>query len=348
MARAKRAADQRSASAIAEDLRQAREAGGLLRADETDLAATSDLLILSGVPADDAMPRARDLLLSYVRRGCQLYQERHPSDLTARAAAAALQTLLSKEEGNATLARVVRESAARSLRHAVSPDAIRKREDRIISEIAEATFVDLEARLRDEPASLEAAVHKLVPLLADLRQDLHDLLILTFQNRPPADPQERRLTAEHHRRTVLRAARVMVACEQLFDAGLRRGQMSYDEHWFMGRAASLRNLLFCEADDRPLMRRFATEDRCHIDRGCDHLQENDAGRDVYARWIAWTGSCYPTCAFERTWDTNEMCSPHVFVTEACGAELHYIESGFSKVVVPGNDAILLHQRLRKS
>ncbi len=137
----------------------------------------------------------------------------------------------------------------------------------------------------------------------------------------------------------------MVACEQLFNAGLGRGQMSYDEHWFMGRAASLRNLLFREADDRPFMRKFATDDRCHIDRGCDHLQESEVGQAVYARWTAWTGSCYPTCAFERTWDITEMCSPHVFVTEAYGAELHYTESGFSDPAVPGNDPIILHYRV---
>lgn len=345
VARAKRTADRRTAAAVAEDLGRAREAGGLAAAGERRLAATLDLLAVTGVTSDQALPRAHDLLLSYVRRGCQLHKEKHEGDLTAQAAAISLETLLSRPSTNTRKAQLIRQDAAESVRHAISADAVRKREDRIIGEIADAVFEDLEARLRDEPPSLEAAIHRLVPLVADMRQILHDGLMLTYKQSEPADPQERRLTDEFRRRTVLKAGKVTVACEQLFQAGVEKGQKSRDEFWFMGRASTLRNSLFREGDDRAFMRGFSSQDRCDIDEGCEHLLATGQGCEVFARWVAWTGSCYPTCAFERTWDTNEMCSPHAFITDAYGAEVRYVESGFSALAVPGNDPLLLHHRL---
>lgn len=344
MARAKRTAERRSTAAIAEDLRQAREVGGLLRADESDLSATSDLLVLTGVGSEESLLRARDLLISYVRRGCALHRIGSPDDKTGQAAADSLQLLLNRPTDDRQLTRRVREQAAKALGHAVSADAIRKREDKIIDEVAEAVLLDLKSRLEDAPPTLEAAIHRLIPTLADLRQDLHDLLILNYFKRPPADPQEQRIIDEHYRRTVLRAARVMVLCEQLFRAGLNGGAKSYDEHWFMARASSLRNHLFREGDDRSFVRDFTSRDSCNVDRGCEHLTESEPGKVLHARWVAWTGSCYPTCAFERTWDQDEMCSPHAFVTDAYGAELQYLESGLQPVVVPGNDPIILHPR----
>ena len=229
VARAKRTAERRTAAAIAEDLRQAREAGGLRRADERDLAATLDLHLLTGGSPDDGMTRTHDLLLHHVRRGCEMHQVRHAGDFTAQAAANSLERLLSRPLDDTALARAVRQKAAEKLGHPVSPDAVRKREDRIIGEIAAAVFADFQARLNNEPPTLEAAIHRLVPRLADLRQDLHDLLVMTYEAAPAPDPQERRIVEEHYRLTALEAGKVAVACEQLIHAGLNSGPKSADE-----------------------------------------------------------------------------------------------------------------------
>lgn len=345
VARAKRTDDRRTAAAIAEDLGQAREAGGLRRANESDLAATLDLYLLTGGSPADGMTRTYDLLLHYVRRGCELYKERNIGDLTAKAAADSLETLLSRSLTDTRLARVIRQGAAGALGHHVSPDAVRKREDRIIDEIAEAVFADFQARLNNEPPTLEAAIHHLVPRLADLRQDLHDLLVMIYEAAPPADPQERWVIAEHYRRTVLEAGKVVVACDQLFQAGLKQEPKTADEYWFMRRAEQLMQLLFAQRRDRAFMLKFSREDRCNPHRGCDHLQASEEGLEVYARWQEWANSCYPTCEFERSLSLLKMCTPHVFVTESYETELKYSDSGLSEIAV-GNDPIVLHHRVR--
>lgn len=344
VARAKRTDERRTAAAIAEDLGQAREAGGLRRANESDLAATLDLYLLTGGSPADGMTRAYDLLLHYVRRGCELYKERNAGDLTAKAAADSLETLLSRSLTDTRLARVIRQAAAGALGHHVSPDAVRKREDRIIGEIAEAVFADFQARLNNEPPTLEEAIHRLVPRLADLRQDLHDLLVMIYEAAPPADPQERWVIAEHYRRTVLEAGKVVVACDQLIQAGLRIGPKSADEWWFMNRANRLMSQLFAQRNDRAFMLQFSREDRCNLHRGCDHLGESAEGAEVYARWREWTNSCYPTCVFERSLEQLKMCSPHVLVTDSYDTELRYLESGLSEIAV-GNDPIVLHHHV---
>ncbi|MCF6743552.1 hypothetical protein E9529_04545 [Blastococcus sp. KM273128] len=344
MARAKRTAEQRSAAAIAEDLGQAREAGGLHRADESELAATLDLIEVAGGAAGDPLTRARDLLLHHVRRGCELHKTRVTGDSTGQAAADSLATLLSRLPTDNRLTKVIRQAAAGTIGHHISADAVRKREDRIIGEIAVAVFADFQARLNNEPPTIEAAIHHLMPRLSDLRQDLHDLLLMVYDAGPPADPQERWVITEHYRRTALEAGKVVVACEQLFQAGLRLGPKSADEYWFMHRADRLRSSLFRQRGDRAFMLDFSRSDRCHIHRGCDHLQSTAEGVEVYGRWREWTHSCYPTCEFERSLRLTKMCSPHAFLAEAYETELRYLDTGLSQVAV-GNDPIVMHHGL---
>lgn len=346
VARAKRTAERRTAAAIAEDLGQAREAGGLHRANESDLAATLDLLDVAGGAAGDPVTRARDLLLHHVRRGCELHRARVSGDPTGEAAADSLAILLSRPPTDDRLTKVIRQAAAGAIGHHISHDAVRKREDRIVGEIAEAVFADFQARLNDEPPTLEAAIHRLVPRVADLRQDLHDLLVMVYEAGPPADPQERWVITEHYRRTALEAGKVVVACDQLVQAGLRVGPKSADEYWFMRRADRLLSSLFRQRRDRAFMLDFSRADRCHIHQGCDHLPASAEGAEVYARWQEWTHSCYPTCEFERSLSLAKMCSPHAFLSECYETELKYMDSGLSDIAV-GNDPIVMHHRVRE-
>lgn len=108
----KRTAARRTVAAIAEDLAHARKVGGLWQTTEAHLAATLDCLSLADGPASEqSLARARDLLVSYVRRGCELHRTAHSGDKTSLAAAESLQTLLLRHPTDTSLAVVIRRKA---------------------------------------------------------------------------------------------------------------------------------------------------------------------------------------------------------------------------------------------
>ena len=220
----------------------ARKNGGLWQAVEADLAATLDGLSLTDGPAaEKSLARARDLLVSYIRRGCELHQKAHGSDKTSLAAAASLQTLLLRSTTDTRLAVVIRREAAKAFNHAISPDAVRHREDKIVAEIAEEVFADLQRRRGDEPQSIEAALHRLVPVVADIREDLHDFLCVIYDGLQPADLRERRVIESYYRRTVIKLGHLLVRSIQLAKVGLHSPNMTADEFWFVARARNLNN-----------------------------------------------------------------------------------------------------------
>ena len=71
-----------------------------------------------------------------------------------------------------------------------------------------------------EPQSVEAAIHRLVPIAADLRQQLHDGLCLIYGDVQPADPRERRAIEGFYRQAVVKLGALLVASQHL--AVLRR------------------------------------------------------------------------------------------------------------------------------
>jgi hypothetical protein len=342
----KRVAPRRTAAAIGEDLVQVRKVGGIWRADESDLSATLDCLSLTGISSEeDPMARARDLLISYINRGCARHGERHGSDGTAQAAASSLLVLLLRPTTDTRLAQVIRRKAANTARHPISADAVRHRESKIINEIAEDVFADLQNRRIDEPQSVEAAIHRIAPMVADLRQQLHDGLCLTYQLVPPPDPRERKAIEGFYRQAVIKLGDLLLTSVQLADLGLKAANMTVHEFWFVAQARHIIQFIFDEAGDRRYMLDFVRNDleSSTYDESVDRLVATERGKAVYDRWVEWARSCYPTCAFERSTDIGHMCSPHALITLLYDIEIRYLELGYSDLTIPGNIPMMHHR-----
>jgi hypothetical protein len=344
VAQPKRSAQRRTAAALAEDLGQARKVGGLWRAGQADLATTVDFLSLIGLaPDEDPVARARDLLAAFVRRGCERHRKKHRRDKTARAATASLEILLLRPDSDTRKVQRIRQDAARAASHSISPDAIRHREDRIIGEIAEEVFADLQSRRGDEPQSVEAAIHHLVPIVADLRQQLHDGLCLTYPKVPPASPREQLIIDGFYRQAIVKLGALLVASDHLAGLGLRTPNLTTKEYYFVHKARNIRRNILDDAHDRQFLMEFTrADDSEDWENSVERLLGSERGKEVYGTWLEWVQSCYPTCAFERSAELVYMCRPHELVTLLYEVEIHYVELGFSELNIPGNEPILHH------
>ncbi len=304
MAAPRRTAARRTAEAIAEDLKRARSVGGLQRAGANDLVATVDCLELrGGVPAEELVQRARDLLHGHVLRGCERCRNGQQDDRTALAAADALQTLLTRESSDRRLAQRVRELAAAAVGHLISPDAVRHREDRLIGDIAAEALADLQ----DEPQSLEAAIRRLVPMALDIRQQLHDGLCLIYECGQQADPREARAIDGFYRQVVIKLGELLTASRQLAVVGMSSPNMTASDFWFVSRAQHINRYAFDESDDRQFIVDFLRQESSpDWEETVERLLALERGRELFNRWLAWVRSCYPTCAFEAL--HNAGCS----------------------------------------
>jgi hypothetical protein len=341
----KRSAPRRTAAALAEDLVQARKVGGIRAASEADLVATLDFLSVAGVsPLETPLARARDLLTSYVRRGCEHHEQRYEHDKTAIAAAVSLRVLLLRPDTDRRMAETIRRDAAKAAGQSVSPDAVRHREDGIIHMIAQEIFADLQVRQRNEPQTVEAAIHRLVPIASDLRQDLHDLLCVTYMGVAPKSPRERRVIEGTFREVVINLGRLLVATGQLAAIGIRTANMTEAEYSFVNRARHVNALLFADSDDREFMINLLNP--AGPDTGepaIERMLASQHGKEVYGRLIDWMRSCFATCAFERTTELHLMCEPHELVTQLYDMEIAYTQQGFSDLNIPGNIPVLHHR-----
>ena len=328
---------------------RARWAGGLSRADEEDLAASLDWLSVTGVSAHESpLNRARDLLVHHVRRTCVAYREAVGSDKTAAAAAASLQVLLLRPSEDVRLTRTIRRDSASALAHSVSPDAVRHREDKLIAEIAQAVSEDLDLRRLDVPQTVEDAVHRLAPIVTDLRQDLHDLLCVIYGDVPPADPRQQRVIGTTYKSVLMEVGALLVACTDLAELGRRSSNLPDHELAFVSLGRGMRMLILEEADDREYMLSFMGRDEPHaVERLVSRLLATDRGQQLYERWVEWVEACYPTCAFERTVELRYMCTPHALLTRLYDFEERYLDSGYSETYIPGNQP-LRHHRLDRS
>jgi hypothetical protein len=253
--------------------------------------------------------------------------------------------LLLRHPTDTRLAVVFRREAAKGVNHAISADAVRHREDKIIGEIADDVFADLQQRRGDVPQSIEAALHRLVPVVADVREDLHDLLCVIYDDVQPADPRERRVIDSYYRHVVIKQGQLLVRSTQLAKVGLQSPNMTADEFWFVARARNLNAALFEEADDRDYMLNFTGTEAANedYDESADALLSTERGQELYNRWVEWVRSCYPTCAFERSTDLLRMCSPHALLTLLYDIEIRYRDLGFRDLQLP--DSLIIHHGL---
>jgi hypothetical protein len=321
-----------------------RRVGGLARSSEAQLEATIDFLKLGGVAADqDPAQRARDLLITFVRRGCDRYKKQHRYDKTAKAAAASLEHLILRPATDTTKVQRVRTDAVRAAKQSISPDAIRHREDKIIDEIAQEVFENLQHRRLDEPQSVEAALHDLLPIAADLRQQLHDGLCLNYLGVQGADPRDRKMVEFFYNNTIIELGRLVLASHRLAVMGRRSGDLTRDEYFFVHLAANINHFVLDEAADKQFLLDFTRADESnHWRDSLANLRSSDQGEVFYQRWMAWIESCYAECAFERSTSIDHMCSPHALVTLLYEIEIRYQELGYAELDIQGNGPILHH------
>lgn len=341
----KRRAPRRTAAAVAEDLSLARWTGGFDRANESDLSATMDWLsVVTTTPDDASVFRARDLLVHYTNRVCDAYTESEEYNRTDIVAAHSLRRLLLRSRSNTKLAEVIRREAAATAGHNASPDTVRHREDKLIAEIASQAATDLDGRHAGRPRTVEAATHRLAPLVADARQDLHDLLCVTYAHVPSRSPREERVIDSYHRGMVIQLGKLLVASADLVEVGLQSGKLQRRELALISFARKFLSMLFDEGDDQSYMLEFMRSDTASstLQQASDLLRASERGEALYSRWIAWVRYCYPTCAFERTTEEAFMCQPHAFLTSLYDFEARYLRMGYSHLGIPGNEPIRHH------
>lgn len=327
-----------------------RRIGGLARAGEAQLEATIDFLKLAGIPVDqEPVLRARDLLITFVRRGCDRHTDQHRYDKIASAAAASLEHLMLRPATDTQKAQRVRTAAARAAKQSISSDAIRHREDKIIADIADEVFENLQHRRLDEPQSVEAALHNLLPIASDLRQQLHDGLCLIYLGVKGANPRDRRMIDFFYQNTIIELGRLVLASHRLAVMGRQSGDLTRDEYFFVHLAANINHFVLDETADKQFLLDFTRADDSGYWRDClANLRSSDEGEAFYKQWIAWIESCYAECAFERSTSINHMCSPHALVTLLYEIEIKYNELGYAALDSAGNDPILHHGLARSN
>lgn len=192
--------------------------------------------------------------------------------------------------------------------------------------------------------SIEAALHRLVPLVADIREDLHDGLCVIYDGVPPADARERRVIDAWYRQVVIKLGHLLVRSRQLAKVGMQ-SPMTGDEFWFVARARNLNASLFegVQGDRAYMLEFMRSEAGNDFEESAAKLLSAERGQELYNRWVEWVESCYPTCAFERSTSLERMCSPHTFLTLLYEIESRYLELGFRDLELP--ETSVIHHRL---
>lgn len=183
-----------------------------------------------------------------------------------------------------------------------------------------------------------------MPVVADVREDLHDLLCVIYDGVQAADVRERRVIESYYHQVVIKLGQLLVRSTQLAQVGLQSPNMTSDEFWFVARARNLNVFLFDEADDNDYMLDFMrTEAANDIKESSATLLGVERGQELYNRWVEWAQSCYPTCAFERSTDILRMCNPHAFLSLLSEIETRYRQLGFRDLELP--ESPIIHHRL---
>lgn len=325
----------------------ARWAGGLDRADESDLAATIDWLSLGGVAADETpLARARSLLRYYVKRTCDVLRESvDQEDATGLVALSSLQTLLLRQGSERDKVEKVRRDALAVSGHLVSTDAVRHREDAIVRLIAADVATDLEQRRLDVPLTVEAALHDLMTLIIGRRQYFHNWLCALYPPGPPQDANEADKRALFFDTGFAWFCQLLSAADYSFELSRRLPDVTPYEATLAHFARHIRYKTFPGSDREFLLPIVRNGHDTYEDLIAD-VRSTDAGQALFDRWVTWVQSCTPTCAFERTFDWTYMCHPHIMLTHMYNVEVIYREAGF-QLEAPA-DSMPRHVSIRPS
>src|SRR3954470_6770023 len=166
----RRTAPAGTVEATLEDLIFARDAGGLVRADEQRLAATIQLLGLS--PSTEALHEARELLLAATERTCARIVEAADASPELLAACQSVRTILLQPVDEPVLASVARREAIAKQRCFMQPDSLRKRELPVLKAIAETVMEIARKRRPEDLPEAEGLLERMAPTAALLAESM--------------------------------------------------------------------------------------------------------------------------------------------------------------------------------
>jgi hypothetical protein len=308
MAVLRRSAAPGSVEVISEDLRLAREAGGLGEATAEQLQGT--LAMLNAAAAEDvetALSAARAVLATHVRQTCEaLYAA--ATDVCNRASAASLAASLIRDGGHQKLASIRRTALADAGCH-LTLDGLRKREDGLIQRIAIAVHGDLLERQRERGwRTVEEAVRHSGELIETVHDELHDGLPLLYALAPSTDERLRR---GFMWQALVGVAAAMVHLRQIVRLHAGPGPHSGVDYLFADIAQHAMLVTFPDGDDKQLAHDILTSlERWDVEAFIPAIKAHPEGDAFLDRWGAWLTSCHPTCAYQRADVVRLCCRPH--------------------------------------
>ncbi len=312
MAPPKRVASPGSVAAITEDLHFARDASGIMRAEEGRLQATLSLFdSVTVVTPADSLTTIRSLLIAHTVRTCRQQAQASPADPRVQAATHSVRTILIQSANESEKAATIRRRALREHGCSLTLDGLRKREDGILRAIAESVWEDLRTRKDGSgPNTIEELILIIEPVAKRCVEALHHLLMKMYPKEAsvPTDDLERLLSY-----TFYHVCHVLSLCRALAVVKARPGHDTALDGHFAGMALLLLTLPFGLEEDRN-----AVVDRFEAERGGGHEEFaaalDSAPGDLIDRCLGWFVSCYSNCAYHRTFNLGMLCSPHQFVS----------------------------------
>jgi hypothetical protein len=146
MAAPKRRAEWNTEASVLEDLRLARDAGGIDRAGADRLAGSLRLRHGSNGASPDQLVATRTWLKQHVGNGAAAYRVMHQGDAVALAAAESAESILLREANDRRTAASLRKTAVEHHQCFIAVDSLRKREFAVLTVMAKSAFAAVEPK----------------------------------------------------------------------------------------------------------------------------------------------------------------------------------------------------------
>lgn len=306
----RRSAEPGTLNAIREDLRAIREDGGVNQAHDDALIAILAMLA-PGAPevTDDNRQMARNLVLTHVRRVSADADHRAGDDACALAAAESLQTIMTRTAGDDRKVATIRRGTQTSRGCHLSLDGLRKREDVLLVEVAEAVHADLVAALEKRgPQTVEEMARYIIEDVREAWESIDDGLRRLYQVAPMTDSQSRNSIVLS---MLYDVAHMQYWFGRMIGIRMRVQQHSRVDLLFADTAAVVMSQAFGQYDDKQTVNQILTEAGRYEKRDfLDRLLDHENGQDIFRRFSEWVSGCHTECAYQRTYSVGLLCPPH--------------------------------------
>jgi len=320
----RRTAPPGTAEAILEDLIFARDAGGMVRADEQRLAGTIQLLGLS--PSNEALHEARELLSAATERTCAHIAEAPDASAELLAACHSVRTILLQRVDEPVLASTARREAIAKYRCFMQPDSLRKRELPVLKAIAEKVMEIGRNRKPEDLPEAEGLLERMAPTAALLAESM-TTAIEHLAIRTQLDDDAPVVRALDYTYWLLSE---LLIWPQAASEAIRAIPNRPIEYSILEQECLAILVMPFEADPANLSVLFAARDQHPGYEGfSQHLAEMENGAVAARRLEAWLCGCTEGCAFHRSLTVAAMCLAHQYVAllEDFVDAVHHLRSG---------------------